>query len=106
MKGKMKYLWLILAAVLVAGIVVAVGYAFRGDSSAADPTGASYMTVTGDETLQDVASTAIKGYFGANFAWVMICAVKSKFVCKFKTCTMHGVPKQRLVVSTDQRQCV
>ena len=74
MKGKMKYLWLILAAVLVAGIVVAVGYAFRGDSSAADPTGASYMTVTGDETLQDVASTAIKGYFGANFAWVMICA--------------------------------
>lgn len=32
--------------------------------------------------------------------------VKSKFVCKFKTCTMHGVPKQRLVVSTDQRQCV
>ncbi len=74
MKGKMKYLWLILAAVLVAGIVVAVGYAFRGDSSAADPTGASYVTVTGDETLQDVASTAIKGYFGANFAWVMICA--------------------------------
>ena len=34
------------------------------------------------------------------------CVVKSKFVCKFKTCTMHGVPKQRLVVSTDQRQCV
>lgn len=37
-----------------------------------DPTGASYVAATGSETLQDVAVTANKGYYGANFTWVMI----------------------------------
>ena len=37
-----------------------------------DPTGASYVAATGSETLQDVATTANKGYYGANYTWVMI----------------------------------
>lgn len=37
-----------------------------------DPTGASYVTPTGTETLTDVATTANKGYYGANFTWIMI----------------------------------
>ena len=40
----------------------------------ADPTGASYIATTGAETLNDVATTANKAYFGANYTWVMICA--------------------------------
>lgn len=40
----------------------------------ADPTGASYAATTGQETLADVALTANKAYFGANFTWVMLCA--------------------------------
>ncbi len=40
----------------------------------ADPTGASYVKTTGLETLDQVAATANKAYFGANFTWVMICA--------------------------------
>jgi Amt family ammonium transporter len=43
-------------------------------AEAADPTGASYVATTGTETLNDVATTANKAYFGANFTWVMICA--------------------------------
>ena len=39
-----------------------------------DPTGASYIATTGNETLSDVATTANKAYFGANFTWIMICA--------------------------------
>ena len=39
-----------------------------------DPTGASYIATTGNETLNDVATTANKAYFGANFTWIMICA--------------------------------
>ncbi|WP_297425251.1 ammonium transporter [Clostridium sp.] len=37
-----------------------------------DPTGASYIATTGSETLNDVAIVANKGYYGANFVWVMI----------------------------------
>lgn len=37
-----------------------------------DPTGASYVATTGKETLKDVATIANKGYYGANFTWVMI----------------------------------
>ena len=39
-----------------------------------DPSGASYVATTGTETLTDVATTANKAYYGANFTWVMICA--------------------------------
>jgi Amt family ammonium transporter len=41
-------------------------------SGGSDPTGASYIAATGNETLTDVATTANKGYYGANFVWVMI----------------------------------
>ncbi len=37
-----------------------------------DPTGASYVATSGAETLSDVATTANKGYYGANYTWVMI----------------------------------
>lgn len=47
---------------------------FPMQSSAADPTGASYVATTGSETVADVATTANKAYFGANYTWVMICA--------------------------------
>lgn len=42
-------------------------------ATAADPTGASYVVTTGSETLDDVATTANKAYFGANYVWIMIC---------------------------------
>ncbi len=47
---------------------------FPMQSPAADPTGASYTATTGSETIADVATTANKAYFGANYTWVMICA--------------------------------
>ena len=47
---------------------------FPMQSPAADPTGAGYVATTGTETLNDVATTANKAYFGANYTWVMICA--------------------------------
>jgi len=47
---------------------------FPMQSSAADPTGAGYIATTGSETVADVATTANKAYFGANYTWVMICA--------------------------------
>ena len=47
---------------------------FPMQSPAADPTGAGYVATTGSETLNDVATTANKAYFGANYTWVMICA--------------------------------
>ena len=42
-------------------------------ASAADPTGGSYVTATGTESLKDVATTANKALFGANYTWIMIC---------------------------------
>lgn len=41
-------------------------------STGSDPTGASYVAAKGSETLAEVATTANKGYYGANFTWVMI----------------------------------
>ena len=58
--------------VIIIAILI-VGYLFHGDSSAADPTGASYITPTGAESLGEVAATANKGYFGSNYVWIMIC---------------------------------
>lgn len=74
MKNKKKYLGIVLVAVIIIAVIMGIGYALKGDSSAADPTGASYIATTGSETLTDVASTANKGYFGANYTWIMICA--------------------------------
>ena len=41
-------------------------------STGSDPTGASYIAATGNETLADVATTANKGYYGSNYVWIMI----------------------------------
>ncbi len=57
---------LVLAAVLA---LLAAGALAEGD-----PTGASYVQTTGSETLDSVALTANKAYYGANFTWVMVCA--------------------------------
>jgi len=74
MKNKKKYLSIILIAVVVIAVIMGIGYALKGDSSAADPTGAGYTALSGSETLTDVATTASKGYFGSNYTWIMICA--------------------------------
>lgn len=53
--------------------ILIVAYLFHGDSSAADPTGASYIATSGLETLDDVAALANKAYLGSNYVWIMIC---------------------------------
>ena len=58
---------LVLSAILVLFTIGAL-------ASSPDPTGASYVAATGSETLDSVAITANKAYYGANFTWVMICA--------------------------------
>jgi len=66
----MKRLVKIISTMLLVGILASIFVvpAF----AAGDPTGASYVTATGNETLSDVATTANKAYYGANFTWVMI----------------------------------
>ena len=66
MKGSTGILVLLLA--ILSLTAVAAG------AEAADPTGASYVATTGAETLNDVATTANKAYFGANYTWIMVCA--------------------------------
>ncbi len=63
---------LIVVGIVLVGILVA-GFVLRGDSSAADPTGASYVAVSGAESLGEVAATANKALFGSNFIWIMLC---------------------------------
>ena len=70
MKVMRKMLGVLFAVMLLTALFAVTAYA----EGAADPTGASYIVTTGSETLQDVAATANKAYFGANFTWVMICA--------------------------------
>ncbi len=60
--------------VLLIVMLVASLFAITACAEGADPTGASYVALTGNETLQDVATVANKAYFGANFTWIMICA--------------------------------
>ena len=61
-------------AVILALVVAVLLLFFPMQSAAADPTGASYVATTGSETVADIATTANKAYFGANYTWVMICA--------------------------------
>ena len=68
---KLKLGLLMFAAALVA--VLALSYLFHGDSSAVDPTGASYTATTGNSTLDGIAEVANKGFMGSNYVWVMIC---------------------------------
>ncbi len=62
------------AGILLLLLVLAMSLCAVAASAEGDPTGASYVATTGTETLSDVATTANKAYFGANFTWVMICA--------------------------------
>ncbi len=58
---------------LIAGLAIGLAMAFASYGGS-DPTGASYVTATGTETLEDVATIANKAYYGANYTWIMICA--------------------------------
>ena len=60
--------------VLLVVMLIASLFVITASAEGADPSGASYIATTGSETLQDVATTANKAYYGANFTWVMICA--------------------------------
>ena len=70
-KSKKNVRMILLFGTLVLAILLGAQI-FGGNSAAADPTGASYVTPTGRETLTDVATTANKAYFGANYIWIMI----------------------------------
>jgi len=64
--------WKIIGLIaLVAALAVGLAVAFSSPGGS-DPTGAAYVATTGSETLNDVATTANKAYYGANFVWVMI----------------------------------
>ncbi len=65
--------WLFLAAGAAVLILISVLLPSL-PAGAADPTGVTYTAATGSETLADVAATASKAYFGANYTWIMICA--------------------------------
>jgi Amt family ammonium transporter len=70
-KMKKKTRKIILGAVMAA--VLLFGVSTLALAASPDPTGASYAAATGTETLQDVAKTANKAFFGANYTWIMIC---------------------------------
>ncbi len=70
-KSKKILTFLLVLAVLAAVVIVSTTIP---NSAAADPTGASYVATTGNETLNDVAGTAKQALFGANYTWIMICA--------------------------------
>jgi Amt family ammonium transporter len=59
----------ILALLALLAIGLAMAFSNPGGS---DPTGASYVATTGSQTLNDVATTANKAYYGANYTWIMI----------------------------------
>lgn len=67
-----KSLFAIVVLLALVGAVLLL--VFPMQSEAADPTGAGYIATTGAETVADVATTANKAYFGANYTWIMICA--------------------------------
>ncbi|MEL4105216.1 ammonium transporter [Oscillospiraceae bacterium WX1] len=66
MKKSIKMISVIFLLVILAGVLLVPALA------AADPTGASYASSTGTETISDVALAANKAQFSANFVWVMI----------------------------------
>ena len=69
MKKAKKILGMLVVVLLVASLLAIAAFA-----EGADPTGASYTALTGNETLSDVATTANQALYGANYTWVMICA--------------------------------
>lgn len=59
---------------LIIFLLCVLAYVYRGDSTMLDPTGSSYASVTGFESLGEIASLAKKSYFGSNYVWIMISA--------------------------------
>lgn len=68
MKKSVRMIGLI---VLLAVAAITLAMAFS-PVKGGDPTGAAYIATTGKETLNDVATTANKANYGANFTWIMI----------------------------------
>lgn len=67
MKKSIKIISIIVLLVILAGILLIPALA-----AGPDPTGSSYVTSTGTETINDVALSANKAQLSANFVWVMI----------------------------------
>jgi ammonium transporter, Amt family len=68
--SKTKSIILVIAA---AAIILLFTWVIKNNTAAGgDPTGATYIARSGAETLDGVAETANKAYFGANFVWIMI----------------------------------
>jgi ammonium transporter, Amt family len=72
MKAASKTKSLILV-IMAAAVILLLTWFVNGTTTAGgDPTGATYIARTGAETLDSVAETANKAYFGSNFVWIMI----------------------------------
>ena len=67
MKKSTKILSILVLLVVLSGVLLVSALA-----AGPDPTGASYATSTGTETLSDVAAAANKAQYSANFVWVML----------------------------------
>jgi len=68
----MKKSFKLSAILLLLGTLAVMLVLALSPAGGSDPTGASYVIATGNETLTDVATTANKGYYGSNYVWVMI----------------------------------
>lgn len=67
MKKVIKSIRVVLLIALLSSLL-----AIAAMAAGADPTGASYASATGSETIADVAVAASKAQYSANFVWVMI----------------------------------
>jgi len=68
----MKRLEKIIGMLLLMGVIMTI-FMVTASAAGADPTGASYVLPTGNETLADVATVANKGLLGSNYVWIMVC---------------------------------
>ena len=73
MKNSKKIILMLLVFGMAAAGIFAAAALFQSASPAADPTGASYVAVTGEETIGNIAVLAGKALVGSNFVWIMIC---------------------------------
>ncbi len=65
MKKGVRFLTILLGLLLILSLA-------QPALAAADPTGASYASATGNETIGDVAVAVSRAQYSANFVWVMI----------------------------------
>ena len=92
-KSKKVLAILLVLAVLAAVVIVSTSIP---NAKEADPTGASYVATTGNETLNDVAGTAKQALIGANYTWIMICAFMVFFFqCGFAMVETGFLPRQK-----------